>query len=80
MTGLKGLARRCSTGGVDSGHRLLFCRILDDCGLDAKLQLCLCSAVELLVDRRIVAVKGDVGTSAVGIAFEDDLGVRRNGK
>lgn len=47
-------------------------------GLDAKLGLSLGSTVELFINGDVVAVQADVGVGAVGIAFEDDVNIRRN--
>lgn len=60
-------------GGV-GGRR----REIDRAGLDTKLGFGLSSSEELLVDNGVVAVKLDVGAGAVGIAFEDDVNIRRH--
>ena len=49
-------------------------------GFEPKLQLGLCRTIELLVDRRVRTIEGDVSAGRVGIALEENLSVRRNGK
>lgn len=53
---------------------------LADGGLQAQLQLGLGCAVQLLVDRRVVTVEGDVSTGGIGEAVKADVLLRRNGK
>lgn len=48
--------------------------------LDTKLELGLGSTVELLVDRRIIAVEGYVSPGAVGKPLEQYVLSRRNSK
>ena len=44
----------------------------DDGGFDSKLKLGFGGSVQLFVDRRVVAIKLDVGPSAIRVAFESD--------
>jgi hypothetical protein len=67
------VGRLSRNGGVDRRHRGFDCA-----GLDTKLGFGLGSSEELLVDNGVVAVKMDVGTGAIGIAFEDDVNICRN--
>lgn len=57
-------------------NRLL---ILDG-DLEAKLQLCLSSTIELFVNGGIVRVEDDKGSGAVRVTLEDSLGGRWDGE
>lgn len=54
--------------------------LLVDGDLESKLQLGLCSSIELLVDGGVVRVKNDEGGGTVGIALEDSLSRWRDGE
>lgn len=69
-----------SSGRRGCSRRLLRTGQVDDDDLDAKLELGLCGTVELFVNSRVFAVEVDIGGDAVGIAFEDDVDIRRDGE
>ena len=48
-------------------------RLARNGGPQTKLELCLCSTEERLVDCRSVGVEGDISGGRVGVALEDDL-------
>jgi hypothetical protein len=60
------------------------CRLCRLCGqhsgLESELQLGLRGSVELLVDRRVVAIEDDVGTGGVAVSLEDQDGSFRYGE
>lgn len=56
-------------------HKLLGRR-----SLDPQFQLGFGSAVQLLVDSRVLAIKVNITTGAVGITFEDDVNILGNAK
>jgi hypothetical protein len=47
-----------------------------DAGPQTKLELCLRSAEQRLVDLRLVGIKGDVSGYGIGVSLEDDLLIR----
>ena len=49
-----------------------------DSSLEAELELRFCSAVQLLVDGRVIAIEGNVCTSGVGEAFECHIDIWGN--
>jgi hypothetical protein len=60
------------------------CRLRRLCGqhsgLESELKLGLCGSVELLVDRRVVAIEDDVGTGGVAVSLKDQDGAFRYGE
>jgi hypothetical protein len=54
--------------------------LLNRCGLDPQLQFSLGSAIELLVDSRVLAIKLNIAAGAVGITFKDDVNIFGNAK
>jgi hypothetical protein len=63
-----------------SGRQCLLGLWCDGSDSEPELQFRLSSAIELFVDRGVIAVEGDVGGSRIGEAFKDDLRVKRNSK
>ena len=53
---------------------------LDDCRSQTELQLGLCSSVELLINSRLVAVKGDIGAGGIRESIELDIDLGRDSK
>lgn len=48
--------------------------LINDGDLDAKLELGLCSTVELFVNGDVVWVKSDKGGGTIGVSFQEDVG------
>lgn len=50
-----------------------WCGYIDDSCLDAKLELCFGGTIQLLPYGRVLLIERDVGSSAIRVAFEDDI-------
>lgn len=49
------------------------CIGIDDSCPDTELKLGFGGAIQLLVDRNVIAIEGDVETGTIRVAFEDDI-------
>jgi len=64
----------------DVDSRTLGLLRFDDCSFETQLELGFSSTIQLLVDRWVVAIEGDVGASRIGETVELHLELWRNGK
>jgi hypothetical protein len=89
MTGNRRGLRRCGQAQCCSTWLLIIHDVRDsfrhvgrcgNCCLDPELQLGFGSSIKLLVDGRIIAVKGHVRASRVGETFESDFCIRGQGE
>jgi len=63
-----------------SGRQCLLGLWCDGSDSEPELQFRFSSTIELLVDRRVIAIERDIGGSGIREAFEDNLRIRRNSK